>query len=262
MFTAFRRTLELLTDQVPGAAVYHGSLPRAEKERTITAFRDEAQVLLSHRVRRGGAQSPVLPRDGEHGPAVEPDAPSAASPASRSPRRRDRARHRRQHGRLLGHRFRAHPAAAVPAARAAGETLGEQPGLLSHGALAGQLPRLEAPDPSFATMGALHQISVNLVGQGEPQRLEGAAVTAEVLPLLGVRPILGACSPPPTIARRAGTVVLSHGLWQRELGGDPRVLGRRVLLDGEPFVVIGVMPRDFYFPAASRCCGCRCASRP
>jgi SNF2 family DNA or RNA helicase len=47
VFTAFRQTLELLIDQVPGAAVYHGSLPRAEKERTIAAFRDEAQVLLS-----------------------------------------------------------------------------------------------------------------------------------------------------------------------------------------------------------------------
>ena len=47
VFTAFRQTLELLTDQVPGAAVYHGSLPRAEKERVIATFRDEAQVLLS-----------------------------------------------------------------------------------------------------------------------------------------------------------------------------------------------------------------------
>ena len=47
VFTAFRQTLELLTDHVPGAAVYHGSLPRAEKERVIAAFRDEAQVLLS-----------------------------------------------------------------------------------------------------------------------------------------------------------------------------------------------------------------------
>ncbi|HYB17060.1 MAG TPA: SNF2-related protein, partial [Streptosporangiaceae bacterium] len=47
VFTAFRQTLELLTDQVPGAAVYHGSLPRAEKEAAIAAFRDEARVLLS-----------------------------------------------------------------------------------------------------------------------------------------------------------------------------------------------------------------------
>jgi SNF2 family DNA or RNA helicase len=47
VFTALRQTLELLTDQVPGAAVYHGSLPRAEKEAAIAAFRDEARVLLS-----------------------------------------------------------------------------------------------------------------------------------------------------------------------------------------------------------------------
>jgi SNF2 family DNA or RNA helicase len=47
VFTAFRQTLEVLTDQVPGAAVYHGSLPRAEKEAAIAAFRDKAQVLLS-----------------------------------------------------------------------------------------------------------------------------------------------------------------------------------------------------------------------
>jgi SNF2 family DNA or RNA helicase len=47
VFTAFRQTLELLIDQVPGAAVYHGSLPRAQKEAAIAAFRDEAPVLLS-----------------------------------------------------------------------------------------------------------------------------------------------------------------------------------------------------------------------
>jgi len=102
---------------------------------------------------------------------------------------------------------------------------------------------------SFASIGALHQISVNLVGQGEPQRLEGAAVTADLLPLLGVRPALGRLFTAADDRDGApGTVVLSHRLWQSELGGDPKVLGRRLLLDGEPFVVVGVMPRDFYFP--------------
>jgi SNF2 family DNA or RNA helicase len=47
VFTAFRQTLELLAGQVPGAAVYHGSLSRADKEKAIAAFRDEAPVLLS-----------------------------------------------------------------------------------------------------------------------------------------------------------------------------------------------------------------------
>ena len=47
VFTAFRQTLELLAGQVPGAAIYHGSLPRTEKEKVIASFRDEAPVLLS-----------------------------------------------------------------------------------------------------------------------------------------------------------------------------------------------------------------------
>jgi predicted permease len=102
---------------------------------------------------------------------------------------------------------------------------------------------------SFSAMGALHTVSVNLVGQGEPERLEGAAVTADLFPLLGVRPALGRLF---TAAEdrdgAAGTLLLSYRLWQRELGGDRSVLGRRLLLDGTPYVVIGVMPRDFYFP--------------
>ena len=44
------------------------------------------------------------------------------------------------------------------------------------------------------------------------------------------------------------TVILSHGLWQQELGGDPDVIGRRLTLGGAPTTVIGVMPRGFYFP--------------
>jgi SNF2 family DNA or RNA helicase len=47
VFAAFRQTLDLLAERVPGAAIYHGSLPRAEKERAVAAFRDEAPVLLS-----------------------------------------------------------------------------------------------------------------------------------------------------------------------------------------------------------------------
>src|SRR5260370_33908176 len=47
-----------------------------------------------------------------------------------------------------------------------------------------------------------------------------------------------------------GYVILRFGLWQRSFGGDPAVLGQRLLLDGEPRVVIGVMPREFNFPTA------------
>jgi predicted permease len=104
---------------------------------------------------------------------------------------------------------------------------------------------------SFAAMGAFHGISVNLVGEGEPQRLAGTALTGEVLPLLGVRPLIGRAFS--DADERSGTeqaVVISYGLWQAGFGGEASVLGRRVLLNGEPRVVIGVMPRDFHFPNA------------
>ncbi len=104
---------------------------------------------------------------------------------------------------------------------------------------------------SFASIGAFHGMSVNLVGEGEPERLTGTALTGEVLPMLGVNPLIGrAFSGADDRSGVAGTVILSYGLWQREFGGSQGVLGQRVLLDGDPRVVIGVMPRDFHFPSA------------
>jgi putative ABC transport system permease protein len=100
-------------------------------------------------------------------------------------------------------------------------------------------------------MGAFHSTSVNLVGQGEPQRLTGSALTADVLPMLGVKPLIGrAFSEADEESGTDGNVILSYGLWQRNFGGDAAVLGQRVLLNGDPRVVIGVMPRDFHFPSA------------
>jgi predicted permease len=101
----------------------------------------------------------------------------------------------------------------------------------------------------FQSMGAFTNFSVNLVGEGEPQRLVLCRATHEVLPILGVEPLLGrAFSAEEDGASAAGTAVLSHGLWQERFGGDPGVLGRTILLNDEPHVVIGVMPRGFYFP--------------
>jgi len=102
---------------------------------------------------------------------------------------------------------------------------------------------------SFSAMGATHPFAVNMVGQGAPARVKGTAVTSEVLPLLGVRPALGRLFT--AVDDRdgaAGTLLLGDGLWRSAFGADPGVLGRRLLLDGEPFVVIGVMPRGFRFP--------------
>lgn len=109
----------------------------------------------------------------------------------------------------------------------------------------------KAENRSFATMGAFHSTSVNLVGRGEPERLSGAALTGEILPMLGVQPLIGRTFTAADYQDGSdGTVLLSYGLWQRNFGGDASVLGQRVLMDGTPRVVIGVMPRDFHFPSA------------
>ena len=97
--------------------------------------------------------------------------------------------------------------------------------------------------------GAFTWAEANLAGAGEPVRLSGIAVTTEVLPLLGVRPLMGRLFDATDAADAgAGTVVLSYGVWQSEFGGDADVIGKTVRLDGTPRVVIGVMPASFHFP--------------
>jgi predicted permease len=102
---------------------------------------------------------------------------------------------------------------------------------------------------SFDAMGAFVPISVNLVGQGDPERIEGTSVTADLLPLLGSQPSFGrAFTSADEREGASGTLLLSHRLWQAVFGGDPAVIGRKVILDHGPYTVIGIMPQDFYFP--------------
>jgi len=107
----------------------------------------------------------------------------------------------------------------------------------------------KAQTKSFEALGAYSDISVNLAGEGQPQRLTGALLTAEVLPLLGVKPVLGRWFTAEEDRRGAvGTVIISHTLWQERFGGSAAVLGKKLLLDDEPCTIIGVMPADFAFP--------------
>lgn len=102
---------------------------------------------------------------------------------------------------------------------------------------------------SFAAMGALHGLSASMVGQGDPMQVEGSAMTADLLPMLGVQPLMGRFfTPEEDRAGATGTLLLSYRMWQSEFGGDAGVLGRKLQLDNKPYVVIGVMPRDFHFP--------------
>jgi predicted permease len=101
----------------------------------------------------------------------------------------------------------------------------------------------------FESMAVYQPRSFNLTGGSEPLRVEAQSVSPALFSLLGVEPLLGrrflAEEESPGRDRVA---LLSHGLWQRVFGGDQAMVGRKIRLDGEPYEVVGVMPRSFRFP--------------
>jgi predicted permease len=86
-----------------------------------------------------------------------------------------------------------------------------------------------------------------VTGDGEPEEVPRVAVTTGVLEALGVAPLLGRWFAPDDLADDIGTVILSHGYWQRRFGGDPAVIGRTLTLNGNPIPteIVGVMPEQF-----------------
>jgi predicted permease len=103
---------------------------------------------------------------------------------------------------------------------------------------------------SFEGFGMYSTTPLNWIGQGDPQRLEAAAVSANLLPALGARPLSGRLFTEEDDNPGAPkTVLLSYRLWQARFGGDPAVLGRKMILDGAPNTIIGVMTPDFRFPS-------------
>ncbi len=105
---------------------------------------------------------------------------------------------------------------------------------------------------SFQAVGADMGFSANLVGRGKPRRLEGAAVTSELLPLLGAPPALGRVfTADDDRAGAPGTLVISDALWRSQFGADPAAVGQSILLDDDPFTIVGVMPATFAFPNRS-----------
>ncbi|HYG10021.1 MAG TPA: ABC transporter permease [Pyrinomonadaceae bacterium] len=102
----------------------------------------------------------------------------------------------------------------------------------------------------FEGMAAMANMSFNLTGTGEPERLDGRRVSANLFPLLGVEPQLGrAFLPEEDQPGGNRVVVLSHGLWQRRFGSDANIKGKSLTLNGESYTVVGVMPPHFQFPS-------------
>jgi putative ABC transport system permease protein len=101
-------------------------------------------------------------------------------------------------------------------------------------------------------LSAVRPWDVNLTGKDLAERLECSQVTANFFPLLGIPAQLGRYVVTDNFGEgRSNVVVLSHGFWQRYFGGDPAIVGQSVLLSGEKFTVIGVMPSEFDFPVGA-----------
>lgn len=104
------------------------------------------------------------------------------------------------------------------------------------------------------SLAAVNQMGFNLSGGGRmPSHHAGARTTANLIDLLGVRPQLGRWFDPAEDRPGAALfIVISHGLWQEEFGGDPLVLGRTLTVNGEIGTILGVMPPRFTFPMQQR----------
>ncbi len=104
---------------------------------------------------------------------------------------------------------------------------------------------------SFANLAIVGYAGYNLSGTGGqlPENVRAATFSHDLLPTLGVQPVLGrnftAADDQPSAN---ATVILSWGLWKRRYGGNPSILGQTILLAAKPYTVIGVMPAWFALP--------------
>jgi putative ABC transport system permease protein len=102
---------------------------------------------------------------------------------------------------------------------------------------------------AFDQVAAVRGWGPNLTGDGDPERLRGAAVSRAYFEALGVPFAFGRnFTPDEDAPGSAPVVILGHGLWERRFGRDPSIVGRAVVLDGVPATVIGIMPSSFRPP--------------
>jgi predicted permease len=103
---------------------------------------------------------------------------------------------------------------------------------------------------SFSAAGGYGEISVsvgyNLTGVGEPERIQAAFLSSDLLSVLGLRPVAGrGFLPEQDQLGGAPEVLLSHHYWQRRFGGDPGVVGRTIALDNRKYTIVGVLPAAY-----------------
>jgi len=102
------------------------------------------------------------------------------------------------------------------------------------------------PLQALASCGVYRNLTVNLSGEAEPRRITAKMISSNLLSVLGVTPALGRSFTETEDARGGQPVaILSYGLWQTRFGGASSVLGQKLLLDGTPYTIVGVMSATF-----------------
>ena len=101
---------------------------------------------------------------------------------------------------------------------------------------------------SFENLGGYEPSAYALSGVGEPARIPGTRMSGGVFPTLGVQPLLGRFFTQQEDDQHQQVCLISYSLWHERFHGDRSVLGSNILLDRKPYLIIGVMPRNFEFP--------------
>jgi putative ABC transport system permease protein len=106
-----------------------------------------------------------------------------------------------------------------------------------------------AQSKAFDQMGAVEARQFQLTGDADAEQVQGGLATSSLFAVLGVKPSLGRVFVEgEDYAGCAKVVVLSHSLWRGRYGADPQIIGKTVLINGEKYAVLGVMPEAFRFP--------------
>jgi putative ABC transport system permease protein len=125
-----------------------------------------------------------------------------------------------------------------------------------------EIARIEVSTPDFEDWRRQAQVFVDMAAwsikdwgkhviteAGEPEQLQSTCVTPNFFPLLGVSPALGRnFLPEENLAGHDRVAIVSHGLWRRRFAADPNLVGRAIRLNGENYIVVGVMPRGAQLP--------------
>jgi predicted permease len=107
----------------------------------------------------------------------------------------------------------------------------------------------KARSNSFEGVAAFANLSYNLTGAGEPEKLNAVRTTPNLFEILGLQALAGRTFLPDETVETTPAVVIGQSLWIRRFGADPTVVGRNILLNGTKYTVIGVVPPEFKTPS-------------